>query len=54
MMMMMMMMMMIEVRKLATDINALGTGELLPRSGDFSGSGAMSPHHNKKGTMSLG
>jgi hypothetical protein len=39
------MMMMIEVRKLATYINALGTGELLPRSGDFFESGAISPHH---------
>jgi hypothetical protein len=26
-------------------INALGTGELLLRSGDFFGSGAISPHH---------
>jgi hypothetical protein len=26
-------------------INALGMGELLPRSGDFFGSGAISPHH---------
>jgi hypothetical protein len=34
-----------KVRKLATYINALGTGELLPRSGDFFGSGAISPHH---------
>jgi hypothetical protein len=34
-----------KVCKLATYINALGTGELLPRSGDFFGSGAISPHH---------
>jgi hypothetical protein len=34
-----------KVCKLATYINALSIGELLPRSSDFFGSGAISPHH---------
>jgi hypothetical protein len=35
-----------KVRKLATYINALGTGELLSRSGDLFRGGAISPHHS--------
>jgi hypothetical protein len=31
------------IQQLATYINALGTGELLPRSGDFSGAGHLTP-----------